>query len=88
MGASRLQPSHCTAFLHTFFKGFVVDEANTKGETPLHIAAAFGDLKIFEVIWHATKNKNPRAENGTTPLHNACQYGHYSIAKFITSKIP
>ena len=72
---------------------FIVDKAedknpaNVNGSTPLHVAAAEGELEIFEMIANKVTNINPRDNVGWTPLHGAAQYGHREMCEFIADKV-
>lgn len=49
-----------------------VDDTNVNGETPLHIAASWGDVGIGKVLLDAGANPNwPDEHHGNTPLHKA-----------------
>ena len=41
------------------------------GDTPLHHAANFGDLRLFKFIKFNAIGKNPRNDGGETPLYFA-----------------
>ena len=58
-----------------------------KGETPLHRAARFGHLEVFEYIAGYCNDKNPRKRDGTTPLLMAAKNGHVEICKHILPHI-
>jgi len=54
--------------------GFMRD-CRTKGETPLHRAAAFGSEETIEMLLDAKANIEARDMNGDTPLSWASWYG-------------
>ncbi|KAL8160909.1 hypothetical protein V2J09_012398 [Rumex salicifolius] len=65
-------------------------QQNSNGETPLHLAAEFGDLKTVQVLLDANFNTKDlgdrkvcwreRDHQGDTPLHKALKHGHDGIA--------
>ena len=56
------------------------------GDTYLHLAAKTGQLEMFEIIFASETVKNPRCNEGKTPFHLACQFGHFKIAEIIVQK--
>jgi ankyrin repeat protein len=44
---------------------------NCVGETPLHVAAVWGDVDAIELLMGAGADVNARGEFGHTPLHEA-----------------
>lgn len=60
---------------------------NKNGETPLHCAAANGNLSVFKILSKNSKDINPRTKHGSTPLHEACFNGHRLIFKYLISKV-
>ena len=55
------------------------------GRTPLHIAAARGNLSLYKSF--LTKERNPEAYDGITPLHMAAKFGHFLVFEWIFHKI-
>ena len=49
----------------------------------LHIAASTGRLDIYKKLLKFSHERNPRAEDGRTPLHHACKNGHLNIVEFL-----
>lgn len=45
------------------------------GDTPLHLAAEYGNSKSMAVLIEAGANVNSRLAGGSTPLHNASVAG-------------
>ena len=45
------------------------DSKDENGDTPLHIAADFGHLRLFKFIMEHASDKNPKNDHGNTPLH-------------------
>ena len=54
-----------------------------KKDTLLHIAASIGRLDIYKELLAFSYERNPRAEDGRTPLHHACKNGHLNIVEFL-----
>ena len=48
--------------------------AKTKGETPLHRAAAFCNIETIELLLDYGAKKEIKDSNGETPLSWACWY--------------
>lgn len=57
----------------------------TRNWLPIHYATKYGFLNIVEEFIHAGLDKNVKTSFGLTPLHIACEYGHYQIAKYLIS---
>ena len=53
----------------------------SEGLTPIHVAAATGNLSLLETIQERAKEKYPEDIEGCTPLHYAVQNGHMNICK-------
>ena len=54
-----------------------------KGLTPIHVAAATGNILLLEAIQERAKEKYPEDNEGLTPLHYAAHYGHLHICKIL-----
>ena len=63
------------------------EHSYTKGTTPLHIAAKYGRVEIFNLIVQKTENKNPPDVNKVTPMHLATSRGHTEICRILLEKI-
>ncbi|WP_341812958.1 ankyrin repeat domain-containing protein [Wolbachia endosymbiont (group A) of Cephus spinipes] len=64
-------------------------EAKTNiGETPLHIANAYGQLKIIELLIDKRANIEAKTNDGLTPLHVAIQHNNTTpkIIEFLIDK--
>ncbi|WP_265027948.1 ankyrin repeat domain-containing protein [Wolbachia endosymbiont (group A) of Calamotropha paludella] len=64
-------------------------EARTNiGETPLHIANAYGQLKIIELLIDKRANIEAKTNDGLTPLHVAIQHNNTTpkIIEFLIDK--
>lgn len=46
------------------------------GETPLHVAASWGDLAAITLLARAGADLDARGDLGYTPLHEAAEQGH------------
>lgn len=44
---------------------------DSKGNTPLHLLSRYGKYRSFVKVASRCADKNPRSQNGTTPLHEA-----------------
>ena len=55
--------------------------------SPLHIAAAFGDLELCNYIVQKTGDINPKDIRSVTPLHLAAHKGHLGICKLIANSL-
>lgn len=62
---------------------------NSLGQTPFHLAAAAGNLGALKVMAnHNTEDEvNPADNEGTTPLHEACRFGHRLVVRYLLSQI-
>ena len=58
-----------------------------KLNSPLHIAAENGYLKICQFIIVNVKEKNPENLSGYTPLHKAAKNGHSEVCEFILANV-
>lgn len=57
------------------------------GESPLHVAARCGRLKIVELLLRDGSNPQQKAKDGDTALHFACRYGHYRVVKALLEHV-
>ena len=48
--------------------------------TYLHLSAKTGQTKMFEKILEKEDVKNPKNQDGETPFHVVCKYGHLKMA--------
>ena len=56
-----------------------------KGETPLHLAAKYGQLKICQLLLKHASEKNPKNYAGKTPLQLAVDSGRTSVTELFKS---
>ncbi len=60
-----------------------VDATGDDGDTPLHMAALYGQLGAVEECLRRQANVNARDEDRSTPLHDAVAGGYLEIAKLL-----
>jgi ankyrin repeat protein len=77
-----IQERHLSAVRALARAGASLDRKDDLGFTPLDQAVGEGDAKIVRFLLHAGANVNRRSANGT-PLHTACAYRHFQIAKLL-----
>jgi hypothetical protein len=51
------------------------------GETPLHVAARVGRLRIIKLLLLDGADLQKTSKEGETPLHLACLHGHFKVVK-------
>ncbi|ODM88846.1 Ankyrin-3 [Orchesella cincta] len=57
------------------------------GETPMHVAARHGRLKIIRLLLQDGANPQLKARDGDTPLHFACRYGHIFVVEALLEHV-
>lgn len=64
-------------FLHDLADlGATIDIADSRGLTPLHLAAGAGRTSAVSALLGRGADANVATPSGDTPLHFACQGGH------------
>jgi ankyrin repeat protein len=56
-----------------------------EGDTPLHLASAWGDARAVELLLSAGAGVNAQCGFGRTPLALAVSSGHVAVAKLLLS---
>ena len=52
------------------------------------MAAECGHVQSFKLIFEEIEEKNPKDNNGITPLHIAAAHGYVEICKMILDSVP
>ena len=67
-----------------------VDNKDSLGQTPLHYAAARGNLNVVMHLYTKQRQEAPGHNlidyDGSLPLHLACSHGHLSVAEYLITK--
>ncbi len=51
--------------------------------TPLHLASGFNRVRVVQSLLERGAQCDARDKGGLVPLHNACSYGHFDVAKLL-----
>lgn len=60
-----------------------IDIVNSRGETILHQAAWYDDIKFVKMLIEKGANINAVNTNGFTPLHHACINHHFNVVEYL-----
>lgn len=60
-----------------------VNDRDPVGDTPLHVAAVWGDVKVGKLLLEAGADPNVHGEYGYTPLHEAALRGNADFVKLL-----
>lgn len=68
-------------------KGANINAINDSKDTLVHYASMGGNIDILKYVADNSSNFNVNTPNihGKTPLHLACNHGHISVVKFLTT---
>ncbi|QMW41285.1 hypothetical protein AFCA_006296 [Aspergillus flavus] len=66
--------------------GLDLETPDSKGDTPLKIAAAAGKRHIVEMLLNAGANIDAPSRRGGTPLMPACRHGHVSTVRLLLDR--
>ena len=62
-----------------------LNDSNIFGDTPLHVAAQYGNLDAVQVLLDTKANPNIENEKGFTPLDKAIHAGHKDVCRLLLS---
>lgn len=71
------------------FLGIDLNAATVRGhfgDTPLHVAAVWGDLAAIEILLAHGADVNAAGEHGYTPLHEAVEQEQLEAARLLISR--
>lgn len=63
-----------------------VHSKDSEGDTPLHKACVWGDLRAVRVLLEAGARINEQGDMGATPLYFAVMFGFQNVADYLASK--
>jgi ankyrin repeat protein len=67
-------------------RGVNVNVRNSRGQTPLHIAAQNGQLDVVRLLLASQQiDVNARDQQGSTPLHLASEKGHVEVVQLLVA---
>ena len=73
----------CELIIKKLDKSGKQNPSNEWGDTPLHCAARYGHLDVYQLINQNVNEKNPANGVGNTPLHYAAENGYLKICQMI-----
>ena len=66
--------------------GVDVNQTNTYGETPLHVAAKFGKFDVAQLLLDRGADVNKARNYGVTPLYIAAERGQLAVAQLLLDR--
>jgi len=60
-----------------------INATNELGDNALHCVIVWGDYKAAKILLAHGINVNQKGEDGYTPLHQACAFGHKEIVQLL-----
>ncbi len=60
-----------------------INATNALGDNALHCVIVWGDYEAAKILVAHSINVNQKGEEGFTPLHKACSFGHKEIARLL-----
>lgn len=67
--------------------GYLVNSRNRHGLTPLHVAAAWGQVEVMGYLLTEGANVDAEDKMGSTPLFQAVAYDHIKAVKILLSAV-
>ena len=65
---------------------YLIEQTDSLGDTPLHLASANGHLSIVNLLLEHEAQLNTKNRNGSTALELSCRLGYFEISKILISK--
>lgn len=66
--------------------GATINLKDSRGATPLHLAAMYGQTRAAMALISAGAPIHERTDDGWTPLHSAAEYGHHAVVSELLRK--
>jgi ankyrin repeat protein len=60
-----------------------INATNEVGDNALHCVIVWGDYEAAKILLAHGINVNQKGEDGYTPLHDACSFGHKEIVRLL-----
>ena len=74
---------HCEKLKNLIKQGADVNATNDDGETLLHSAAYFNNIRLMQILIENNANVNLKTKSGETPLHSAAANGHCNAMRLL-----
>ncbi|ESN93718.1 hypothetical protein HELRODRAFT_180582 [Helobdella robusta] len=68
--------------LHLVSEGAHLDYRNSRGDTPLHVAAVSGNVVALKTVLDLGASPNSRSSDNLTPLHQLCRARDVELANY------